>query len=309
MGIPELELEIARSGSPSEDDRWQQRSDGSRFWASGAVVRLVDESEKVVGLGKIFRNRTDLRMQFDTLRNQAAAHSEKVRTRETFLKTVAHELRNPLTPMLTTCHALRKGSSDPTVHNAVQLIERQIGTMVRLLDDMLDVEQQEAGQFPLEAQPLALNDLLRDVAETLRPQIEERRQRLDVMLPPDTLRVNGDRDRLQQVFLNLLANATKFTPEGGRIWLKATTEGSECVARVEDTGVGLEPDQMTAIFEMFARADSAAAVPGHGVGLALVKHLVERHRGSVQAESDGPGTGSKFVVRLPVFADALPDNP
>src|SRR5690606_26783211 len=117
---------------------WQQRGDGSRFWASGAVVRLLDESERIVGFGKIFRNRTDLRMQFDTLRNQAVAQAERADRREVFLKSVAHELRNPLTPMLTTCHALRKGSSDPAVQSAVQLMERQIATMVRLLDDMLD---------------------------------------------------------------------------------------------------------------------------------------------------------------------------
>lgn len=300
LGIPEVEVAIARAGSPSEDDRWQQRMDGSRFWASGALVPLYDDAGTLAGFGKTFRNRTDLRLQFQTLRNRLAASQAAAQRREAFLLTLAHELRNPLAPMTTTCHVLRTLDGDPRLQQAADLLERQIRTMARLIDDMLDTSLAGPTDLSLHLAPVAINGLLRDAAEAVRAQAQARGQSMDVIAPDEPLVVDADPDRLRQVFSNLLANAVKFTPDGGRLWVKLTKEGNECVARVEDTGMGLAPEQHARVFELFARAEPEPLPAGQGVGLALVKTLVERHGGTVQVESDGAGKGAKFTVRLPL---------
>lgn len=297
LGVPDVELAIARSGGTAEDDRWQQRPDGSRFWASGALVPLYDHG-KLAAFGKIFRNRSDLRLQIETLQRRLAAQLDAERNRVSELRMLAHELRNPLTPMMTTCHLLRALDGTPQIQRAAELFEHQIQTLGRTIDDIPQTVAQP-GTAAFRTEPLALNALLREVVEMHRAEAQACDQRLDLLVPSDDLYVDGDIDRLRQVFENLLSNALKFTPGGGQIWIKLTTEHDECVARVEDTGVGLAPDQFDRIFELFARAEPTASTPGSGVGLAVVKLWVERHGGSVQVESDGPQTGCKFTVRLP----------
>lgn len=301
LGIPELEIGIARAGSASEDDRWQQQRDGTRFWANGALMPLHDDDGTLIGFGKIFRNRSDLRLQFDTLQNQLDTATALGTRRDRYIATFAHELRNPLTPLLMTCTLLRAASADPRVLDAATIIERQVAEMTRVIDRALDTAMSRPGVIPLESTLVSMNALLAEVKTQMYPPASARSQVLTLLVPESPLVVCGDRERLSQVFLNLVSNAIKFTPAGGRIWMKLSKEGKQIVARVEDNGIGLGREQMERIFEMFARADPAADVPGFGIGLAIVKTAVELHDGTVQVESDGPGTGCKFTVRLPMF--------
>ncbi len=301
FGIPHLEVDVARAGSVSEDDRWQQTRDGARFWASGALVPLYDKGGTLTGFGKVFRNRTDLRQQFDTLQNQLDAALTMARQRDHYIATIAHELRNPMTPLLMTSTLLRAASDDPRVHDAAAIIERQIAQMTRVIDEVLETATATSGEIVLAREPVSMNDVMAEVEALLAPSSAQRGQSLSLLVPEVPLFVRGDRGRLVQVFTNLLANAIKFTPPRGRIWMKLTKEGAEIVARVEDTGLGLAKDQMERIFDMFARADPAGEISGFGIGLAIVKAFVEGHDGTVQAESDGVGMGCKFTVRLPML--------
>lgn len=301
-GIPDLEFEIARRHGSSEDDRWTRRPDGSRFWSIGHAYALRDEAGEVIGYAKVLQNRTDWWQQQETYKNRAAELAKLDAQKNLLISTLAHELRSPLAPMLNAAHLLRRGQP---VGHSVGLIERQISVIERLVSELLDATLARAGKVQLQLEPVLLQDVFDDVVEAVSPRIEERRHRLDVMLPPTPVRLDADPLRLRQIFSNLLANAAKYTPEGGRIWLKATVEDGEAVVRVEDDGIGIAPDMLGHIFELFVQAEppSGAELEGLGIGLSLVKELVTLHGGTVQAASDGPGLGSDFIVRLPRRAD------
>ncbi len=298
LGVPAHEFAIARAHGSAEDDRWMQRLDGSRFWAAGLAYALRNPEGELIGYGKILRNRTDFKEQQETFRNRIAdlAHSDEQRNR--MIATFAHEMRNPLAPLSNAVHLLREGAP---VDYPVKLIERQVDFMRRLVDDLLEATHVHAGKVHLRKEPLALQDVINAAAETVRTLVDSQSQELSLLLPPVALRVEGDPVRLQQVFANLLTNACKYTLRGGRIWVKATSEGNEAVVRVEDTGIGIAPNMLAHIFDLFAQVHAPATSDGGvGIGLSLVKELVTMHGGTVQANSDGIGKGSDFIVRLPL---------
>ncbi len=300
-GIPEQEIEIARGFGKAEDDRWQVRPDGSRFWATGMLTALRDESGNLLGYCKIIRNRTDLKEQLDTLHNQVEALTKLDQQKNIFLATLSHELRNPLTPLVNAVQLLRMNS--PVLGNMefpVKLIERQVDFIRRLVDDLSEVTRVSLGKVRLDKRHILLRDVLSNAIEATRPLLEERRHNLQLVLPSDPIALQGDADRLYQVFVNLINNAVKFTPDEGRIWVKATTEGDEAVVRVEDTGVGIPHEMLPRIFDLFTQVDTPISHGGLGIGLALVKDLVALHGGSVQVRSEGMGKGSEFTVRLPL---------
>ena len=302
-GAPELEVAMARTDSPAEDDRWLMRNDGSRFWAVGVMTALRDEDGNLVGFGKVLRNRTDLREQLDTLRNQVGALEGRSRQTDQFLSTLSHELRNPLVPLTNAVQLIRLTvPATPELGDSLAIIERQVASLQRLVDDLLDFSRIGAGKVDLKKAPLAIQDVLRHAAESADPLVRQRRHRLDLLVPSPPVIVDGDRDRLEQVFVNLINNAAKYTPVGGRSWVKATIEADEAVVHIEDNGVGIPSDLLPRIFELFTQAESTRAQSqgGLGIGLSLVKNLVTLHGGSVQVRSDGPGKGSDFVVRLPL---------
>jgi signal transduction histidine kinase len=172
----------------------------------------------------------------------------------------------------------------------------------RLVDDMLDLSRVGAGKIELQRRVVSLNEILRSAVESTRSAVAAQRHTLDLLLPDGDVFVEGDPDRLHQVFVNLINNAVKYTPAGGRIWVKGTAEPGEAVARVEDSGVGIPHEMLPRIFDLFTQTESTRGMSqgGLGIGLALVKNLVSLHGGSVQAKSDGPGKGSEFTVRLPL---------
>ena len=302
-GIPAQEIAVALSNDEAEDDRWMQRADGSRLWVTGMLTALRNADGAVVGFGKIMRNRTDLQEQFQTLRNQSTALDQSSRRKDAFLSTLSHELRNPLGPLSNAVQIIRMTVVRPAeIEQALKVIERQIDVLRRLVDDLLDTTRIGAGKLELQLAPITLQALLNEVVEASRPQLQQKRHDLRVMFPEGAIEVIGDRARLNQVFFNLLQNAIKYTPAGGTIWLKMTTEGSEAVIRFEDNGIGIAHDMLPRIFEFFTQAESAQRIApgGLGIGLALVKELLDLHHGTVQVRSDGVGQGSEFIVRLPL---------
>ena len=301
-GIPGQELEIALRDDAAEDDRWQLRKDGSRFWASGLLHALRGDGGKLLGFGKVLRNRTDLREQVDALRAVGADLQGEVRRKDVFLATLAHELRNPLAPLSNAVHLIRLSPAySPDIDYPLKVIERQMVLLQRLVDDILELSRVQAGKLQLQLRPVGLGELLRHALDSCLDAAQARRQRVDLLVPEREIHFEGDPERLHQVFVNLLRNAIKYTPSGGHIWLKGTTEGEEVVARVEDDGEGIAPEMLPRIFDLFTQVESARARSegGMGIGLALVQQIVAMHGGSVQVKSEGLGKGSEFIVRLP----------
>ncbi|HEX6440312.1 MAG TPA: PAS domain-containing sensor histidine kinase [Candidatus Binatia bacterium] len=300
-GIPDQEIQLAVNFGKAEDDRWQLRRDGSRFWATGILLALRDQHQNLVGFAKILRNRTDLREQVEALRNQVQALTGANQRKDNFLATFSHELRNPMASICTAVELIsRTASRNADLEGSLKLIEEQLEFVRRMLDDLLDVTRISTGKVRLNMRPLVLQELIGRAVEAARPRIEERDQRIQVIGPSSSIVLQADPDRLQQVFSNLLSNAVKYTPERGAICVEVTIEADEAVVRVSDTGVGIPHDMLPRIFELFTQVETQLSYGGLGIGLALVKDFVALHGGSVQVRSEGVGKGSEFMVRLPL---------
>jgi signal transduction histidine kinase len=219
-----------------------------------------------------------------------------------FLAMLAHELRNPLAPIRNAVQILRRANEkDAGTKWANDVIDRQVRQMVRLVDDLLDVSRITRGKVQLKTEPIDVTSAVSSAVETSRPLIDERRHELEVTLPPAPLWVTADPTRLAQILANLLNNAAKYTPEGGRIAFTMERDGDAAVFRVRDTGVGIATEMLPRVFDLFTQIDRSLdrAEGGLGIGLTLVHRLVEMHGGTVRAFSEGLGRGSEFVVRLP----------
>jgi signal transduction histidine kinase/DNA-binding response OmpR family regulator len=225
------------------------------------------------------------------------------RGKDEFLAMLAHELRNPLAPVLNALHVVRLAGGDrDTDARAREMVERQIRHMTRLIDDLLDVSRITRGKIQLRKEDVDLAAVVARAVDSARPLVEQSGHRLEVAVGPEPLWLHADPTRVEQVLANLLNNAAKYTEPGGRIWLAAGREGGEAVVRVRDTGIGIPPDLLPRVFELFMQAHSAMdrSQGGLGIGLTLVHRLVQLHGGSVGVHSEGPGRGSEFVVRLPL---------
>jgi signal transduction histidine kinase/DNA-binding response OmpR family regulator len=232
------------------------------------------------------------------------------RRKNEFLAMLAHELRNPLAPIRNACQILRLAAPDQSdLYPAVDLIDRQVQHLARLVDDLIDIGRITRSKIQLQTEPVDVAAVVQRAAEISQPLIETRRQELSVSLPAAPLWVNADPVRLAQVLGNLLNNAAKYTQEGGRVWLAAAREGEQAVFRVRDNGVGIPSDMLAGIFELFTQVDRSLdrSQGGLGIGLTLVKRLVELHGGTVKAFSAGADQGSEFVVRLPALVVPPPD--
>jgi signal transduction histidine kinase/ActR/RegA family two-component response regulator len=257
------------------------------------------------------RERAENEKMSDELRHtrEATTLKEAERRKDEFLAVVAHELRNHLAPVVSAAGILGlEGSATPTAQQARETISRQLQQMARLVGDLLDVARLKQGKLSLQRKSMDLAEVLTQAVETARPLIDAGSHHLTVSVPSDApLCVDGDAGRLTQVFVNLLTNAAKYTQNGGNVGLAVTREGGQVVVRVKDDGVGIPPDQLDRVFDLFAQAEGAEGERGGlGVGLALVKSLVELHGGAVVAHSGGSGQGAEFIVRLPVASDQFP---
>jgi PAS domain S-box-containing protein len=229
------------------------------------------------------------------------------RKKNEFLAVLAHELRNPLAPITNALELMRttKGGEEEEVGPLREMMDRQVQQMTHLIDDLLDVARITSGKIVLRKERLDLSEVVKSALETSRPFIDRARHELTVTMPPQVLHVEGDRTRIAQVLSNLLTNSAKYTPDGGRIWLSVNRDDQQAVIRVRDTGIGIPSEMLPLLFEMFTQVDRnlGRSQGGLGIGLALVRRLVEMHDGTVEAHSDGPGKGSEFVVRLPLATD------
>ena len=275
---------------------------------SAAPIRNAEG--KIAGVVLVFRDVTTRRQAEKALHDRSEQLAEADRLKNEFLAMLAHELRNPLAPIqnalqLIQFQGLDKADSVPELW---AIMERQVEALVRLVDDLLDVSRITRGKIGIHKQPVDVNAIISRAVESSRPLIDSRRQTLDVELPNEPMRVDADLTRMTQVVLNLLNNAAKYTPEGGRIWLSVERDDGYAAFRVRDNGVGIRADMLPKVFDLFSQSEQTLdrAEGGLGIGLTLARRLTELHGGTVAAFSDGPGKGSEFVVRIPLLPSQLP---
>jgi two-component system, chemotaxis family, CheB/CheR fusion protein len=270
---------------------------GGYRWHLGRGRAVRDASGTIV---RWFGTCTDI----DDQKRALASLRDADRRKDEFLAMLAHELRNPLAPLRNSLLVLRlQGAVAPAYQSSLDVMERQIQHLTRMVDDLLDVSRITRGKIKLQKEPIELATVLARAVETSRPLIDRRRHQLTETLPAERVRLYGDVTRLAQVFANLLNNSAKYSEEGSRIGLYAALDGDEVEIRVRDTGIGIAPEMLPHIFALFTQAERALdrAQGGLGIGLSVVKRLVELHGGSVEAHSAGTGKGSEFVVRLPLL--------
>jgi PAS domain S-box-containing protein len=273
--------------------------DGRRLHISLTVSPVRDVEGRVIGASKIARDVTERKAVEEALR-------EADRRKDEFLALLAHELRSPLAPLRNGLQVMRLASGDANlVARTRDMMDRQLSHLVRLIDDLLDIARISSNKMELRRSRVLLADVVSSALETARPALEAVGHELTVALPPEPILLDADFTRLAQVFGNLLNNSAKYTERGGHIWLTATRDGDRTVVRVEDTGIGIPAAALPHVFDMFSQGDRFVerSTGGLGIGLALVKGLVEMHGGTVEAASPGQGKGSTFTVRLPVLQD------
>ncbi len=283
--------------------------DGRLVDVSLCLSPIKDAAGAVTGASAICRDITERKYLEEQLQQQAEQLTQADRRKDEFLAMLAHELRNPLAPLRNALEMMKlSGAAGPQLEPTRQMMERQVQQLVRLVDDLLDVSRITHGKIQLHKEPVELATVVAQALETSRTLLDARKQQLTVSLPSEPLWLDADLTRLAQVMGNLLNNAAKYTEEGGQIWLTAQRERNEVVIRVKDTGIGMTREMLKVAFDLFAQADRSLdrSQGGLGIGLTLVRRLVQLHGGSVQALSDGPGRGSEFVVRLPLLVQTRP---
>ncbi|HEX9147468.1 MAG TPA: PAS domain S-box protein [Candidatus Binatia bacterium] len=280
-----------------------------RILRQGGEVRWINDRGIVIGFRdgrpcKLSGIATDITER----RRAEEERREADRRKDEFIATLAHELRNPLAPIRNVISLLQlQGSPDPDVCRARDVISRQIDHLTRLIDDLLDVSRITSDKLELRKERVSLVEIVNLAVESSHPLIDQHHHKLSILLPGEPIYLHADKLRLAQVIMNLLTNAAKYTPEGGRITLSAEHDGAEVAVRVTDNGVGIAPDQLPQIFDMFYQADRSYEQlhGGLGIGLTLARRLVEMHGGQVEAHSAGMNQGSEFVIRVPIRGEQL----
>ena len=302
----EVEIPYAIGGTQFMRCAYAPERDGETV--IGFVAAIVNITDRRRAEEALKESEREQRAMADLLRQQAAEMSEADRRKDEFLAILAHELRNPLAPIRNGLQVLKlaKGNAEVT-QKSLELMERQLEQMVRLIDDLMDVSRISRGKVELRRARVELAKIIQQAIETSRPLIEAKGHDLTIAVPPAPLIVDADVTRLTQVLANLLNNAAKFSEPGGHITLTVERQGSDAVVSVKDTGVGISSDMLPKVFDLFTQVDRSLekSQGGLGIGLSLVKGLVELHGGSVDAQSEGHGKGSEFIVRLPVDLAAM----
>ena len=317
QGVPEQEASQALGEERAIDERWHVRKDGSRFWGSGVMMAMRDSAGQVIGLVKIFRDDTDAREAKQALEQsrqelwEALQETERARAdaeaaglaKDHFLAVLSHELRTPLTPVLMAVQTLVRRKDLPApVTEALEMIRRNVQLEAHFIDDLLDLTRVTRGKLELIREPIDLHEAVRRAVDISMGDLEGKLQRLTLNLTANRSHLEGDFMRLQQVFWNLLKNASKFTPQGGSICVTSRNEPGLLVVEISDTGVGFAPEDAEKIFDAFTQANRAVTreFGGLGLGLAISKASIDAHHGRLRATSPGPGKGATFTVELPV---------
>jgi PAS domain S-box-containing protein len=319
-GLPQAELKRARERGRVETEGWRVRRDGRRFWTNSIVTAIRDEKGGLVGYSKVSRDLSEQRELIEQREHllaeatAARADAEQAnRAKDEFLITLSHELRTPLAPILLWARALSDGSVPPhEVPHAVSAIIQSAESQLRLIEDLRDLSRLKSGRVQLDKHAASVEEVATGAVEVIRPSAQAKGVTVELELEPHLGDAVFDRGRIQQVLWNLLTNAVKFTPEGGRVWLRVRRDGDHLEAVVADTGAGIEADFIPHLFQRFrqARADAPEhhRYGGLGVGLALCRALVELHGGTVEGNSEGPGRGAVFKVRIPWITPEGPQS-
>lgn len=299
-GRPEEVLRRALSSGQFSEEGWRVRKDGSLFWASIVVSVIRDGDGKLLGFAKVVRDMTE-RRRLEELEASSRRMNE-------FLAMLGHELRNPLAPIRNAVGLLQQQSlpTPDILRRTRDIVDRQLGHMTRLVDDLLDAGRITTGKVRVTPAPVAIQEVIDRAVEAVRPKVEAKDQTLDVRLPNGPVIVNGDMTRLVQVIHNLLDNASKYTQAGGLIQLEALHVEWMISVSIEDNGRGIAPESLGLVFDLFAQekdADAPTAEGGLGIGLTLARSLVELHGGRIEVLSPGPGRGTKFTVWLPAYKE------
>ena len=300
-GVADVEMRTAEAEGRALDERWHSRKNGERFWANGLVMPLKDDANQTRGFLKILRDMTEQQQLEASLRQRSADLEEADASKNTFLAMLAHELRNPLAAIRNALTVAARTETKEDIGWCHDVINRQVLNFGILIDDLLDVARITQGKIQLRRELVDASRVILQAVETIRPLVDEKKHDLIHIFTSPGLYLDADPTRIEQILVNLLANAAKYTPPGGRIQLTAGAEDGEVVIRISDNGVGISPEMLTRLFDLFAQADRSLARSegGLGIGLMVAKTLAELQGGSVSAMSDGPGTGSEFILRFP----------
>jgi two-component system CheB/CheR fusion protein len=299
-GIPSHELAVALASGTASDDRWMVRLDRSRFWASG-VTAYIGAEVACCSYLKLFRDLTEFKMQLETARRQAQSAGQVSERLTAGIAVLAHELRNPLAGISLGAEMLQSRTrEDEKTASLVDAIAGNANLAGRLIEDLMEHSKLSSDGFRLERSVCTLRELLQESCAIALRQMGQEDRNVRVLVPGGEIELRVDKMRLQQVFVNLITNALRYTPAPGNIWVSGTIEGRDVIVRVSDEGVGIDPIRLESLFELFTGAHLKGSMLGLGVGLAQVKKIVELHGGSVQARSEGAGKGSQFIVRFPL---------
>lgn len=290
---------IARGEHVNHYETVRVAKDGRAIPLSVRLSPIIDRAGAVIGISKIARDITEHKRVEEALR--LADHRK-----DAFLATLAHELRNPLTPIRYATRLLEPGVPPQMASDAKKMIDRQLAQMAHLLDDLLDVSRVTRGVLKIDREQVDLRAIIEGAVASVRPLAEAARQELTVSVPADALSVSGDSVRLAQILGNLLHNATKYTPPGGHIAVSGAAIGEEVVVGIKDDGVGIAPESLQTVFDLFVQVEAPGtrSAGGLGIGLSLARDLVKLHGGLIEAHSAGLGLGSEFVLRLPRAGEA-----
>ncbi len=282
-----------------------RRRDGSRVTVVVNIRPLKGPGGEILGAINCFYDITERSRMEQLLKQQAETLTDMNRRKDEFLAMLSHELRNPLAPIVHAVHALELLGVSGDQQRLIAIAKRQLAQLTRLVGNLLEASRIGNGRVHLRLEEVAVNDAIEGAVQTVRHMVEERGHVLTLALPPEPIRLRADAVRLEQIIVNLLANAAKFTEDGGRISLSIEQQRGECTLRVRDTGIGISPYLLPRVFDLFTQAEPLLnrRNGGLGIGLALVKALVELHEGRVEAHSV-VGLGSEFVVTLPAVHSA-----
>jgi PAS domain S-box-containing protein len=298
-GTWQRELAAAAREGRLEVEGWRVRKDGSRFWANVVLGAVRDEAGDLLGFSNVMRDLTEQKRVEEEQAARLAAEQAN-RAKDEFLAMLGHELRNPLAPIVTALQLI-KLHGDGHLSKEEQVIERQVKHMMHLVEDMLDISRISTGKIELRRHRIDLRDVVSKALEIASPLVEQRRHHLHLELPSRPLAIEADEARLTQVVANLVMNAAKYSNDGSYIAVDLRQEDGELVIEVRDTGIGIEPALLPNVFDLFVQGRQGVdrSAGGLGIGLTLVRTLVELHGGRVTADSPGIGRGSTFTVRLP----------
>jgi PAS domain S-box-containing protein len=308
-GKCEMELAVASEVGRYEDLGWRLRKDGSRFWANVVITAVRDDAGELIGFSKVPRDVTERLLAQEEQAARVAAEQAN-RAKDAFLAMLGHELRNPMAPILTALQLMKLKGDDRSAREQ-EVIERQVRHLMHLVDDLLDIARVTRGGLALKRHRHDLRGIVARAIEVVSPLLEQRRHHFELETSDRPVVVDGDDARLVQVFSNLLNNAAKYTEQGGKLVVRLREENRVAVVEIHDNGIGIDPRALPRIFDLFVRGEGEPhrLTGGLGLGLALVRALVDMHGGAVEATSPGLGHGSVFTVRLPLVDTARPDTP